>query len=228
LYATGKPVVLVVITGQPLTINWADRFVPAILDAGFPGPQGGKAIADVLFGDFNPGGRVSNTWIKSVGQIEFNFPFKPGSQAAQSSTADPNGYGKTRVNGALYPFGFGLSYTSFEYSSLVVTPATQNSQGNIEVSVNVTNTGKVKGDEVVQLYLKDVLSSVTTYESQLRGFERINLQPGEKRTVRFVLHPDDLAVLDKNMNWTVEPGEFEVWIGTSSTNIKLKKSFTIN
>jgi beta-glucosidase len=228
LYATGKPVVLVVITGQPLTINWADRFVPAILDAGFPGPQGGKAIADVLFGDYNPGGRVSNTWIKSVGQIEFNFPFKPGSQAAQSSTADPNGYGKTRVNGALYPFGFGLSYTSFEYSSLVVTPHTQNSQGNIEVSVNVTNTGKVKGDEVVQLYLKDVLSSVTTYESQLRGFERINLQPGEKRTVRFVLHPDDLAVLDKNMNWTVEPGEFEVWIGTSSTNIKLKKSFTIN
>jgi beta-glucosidase len=228
LYATGRPVVLVVITGQPLTINWADRFVPAIIDAGFPGPQGGKAIADVLFGDYNPGGRVSNTWIKSVGQIEFNFPFKPGSQAAQSSTADPNGYGKTRVNGALYPFGFGLSYTSFEYSSLVVTPATQNSQGNIEVSVNVTNTGKVRGDEVVQLYLKDVLSSVTTYESQLRGFERINLQPGEKRTVRFVLHPDDLAVLDKNMNWTVEPGEFEVWIGTSSTNIKLKRSFTIN
>jgi beta-glucosidase len=227
LYATGKPVVLVVITGQPLTINWADRFVPAIIDAGFPSPQGGKAIADVLFGDYNPAGRLSNTWIKSVGQIEFNFPFKPGSHAAQSSTADPNGFGKTRVNGALYPFGFGLSYTSFDYSNLVVTPQTEHSQGNIEVSVDVTNTGKLKGDEVVQLYLKDMLSSVTTYESLLRGFERINLQPGEKKTVRFVLHPDDLALLDKNMNWTVEPGEFEVWIGTSSADIKLKKSFTV-
>lgn len=227
LYATGKPVVLVVITGQPLTINWADRFIPSIIDAGFPGPQGGKAIADVLFGDYNPGGKLSNTWIKSVGQIEFNFPFKPGSQAAQSLTADPNGYGKTRVNGPLYPFGFGLSYTTFEYSNLVVTPETQNSQGDIEVSVDVKNTGKLKGDDVVQLYLKDVLSSVTTYESQLRGFERISLQPGETKTVKFTLHPDDLSLLDKNMNYTVEPGEFQVWIGSSSVDIKLKKSFTI-
>lgn len=227
LYATGKPVVLVVITGQPLTINWADRFIPSIIDAGFPGPQGGKAIADVLFGDYNPGGKLSNTWIKSVGQIEFNFPFKPGSQAAQSSTADPNGYGKTRVNGPLYPFGFGLSYTTFEYSNLVVTPETQNSQGDIEVSVDVKNTGKLKGEDVVQLYLKDVLSSVTTYESQLRGFERVSLQPGETKTVKFTLHPDDLSLLDRNMNYTVEPGEFQVWIGSSSVDIKLKKSFTI-
>jgi beta-glucosidase len=227
LYATGKPVVLVVITGQPLTINWADHFVPAIVDAGFPGPQGGKAIADVLFGDYNPGGKLSNTWIKSVGQIEFNFPFKPGSQASQSLTADPNGYGKTSVNGPLYPFGYGLSYTKFEYSNLVITPFTQNSQGNIEVAVDVTNTGARKGDDVVQLYLKDVLSSVTTYDSQLRGFERVALEPGEKKTVKFVLRPDDLALIDKNMNWTVEPGEFEVRIGSSSTDIKLKKSFTI-
>lgn len=227
LYATGKPVVLVVITGQPLTINWADRFIPAIVNAGFPGPQGGKAIADVLFGDYNPGGRLSTTWIKSVGQIEFNFPFKPGSQASQSLTSDPNGYGKTSVNGPLYPFGFGLSYTRFAYSNLIVTPETQNAQGNVEVSVELTNTGKVKGDEVVQLYVKDVLSSVTTYESQLRGFERINLQPGEKKTVKFTLHPDDLAIVDKNMNWTVEPGQFEIEIGSSSTDIRLKKSITI-
>jgi beta-glucosidase len=109
----------------------------------------------------------------------------------------------------------------------VVTPETQNSQGNIEVSVEVTNTGKVKGDEVVQLYLKDVLSSVTTYDSQLRGFERINLQPGEKKTVKFTLQPDALALLDKNMNWTVEPGQFEVRIGASSVDIQLKKGFTI-
>jgi beta-glucosidase len=227
LYATGKPVVLVVITGQPLTINWADRFIPAIINAGFPGPQGGKAIADVLFGDYNPGGRLPITWIKSVGQIEFNFPYKPGSQASQSLTPDPNGYGKTMVNGPLYPFGFGLSYTKFEYSNLVTDPEIQNSQGNIEVSVDVTNTGRMKGDEVVQLYLKDVVSSVTTYESQLRGFERVNLQPGEKKTVKFMLRPDDLAILDKNMNWVVVPGAFEIWIGSSSADIKLKKTITI-
>lgn len=227
LYATGKPVVLVVITGQPLTINWADRFVPAILQAGFPGPSGGKAIAEALFGQYNPGGKLSITWPKTTGQIEFNFPFKPGSQASQSLTADPNGYGKTSVNGPLYPFGFGLSYTTFQYSDLVVSPEIQNAQGNIEVSVDVTNTGNVKGDEVVQLYIRDVLSSVTTYVSQLRGFERISLQPGEKKTVKFTIHPDDLALLDKNMNWTVEPGQFEIWIGNSSVDIRLKKMFTI-
>ncbi|HEV2830991.1 MAG TPA: fibronectin type III-like domain-contianing protein, partial [Hanamia sp.] len=143
------------------------------------------------------------------------------------TTPGTDGYGKTSVNGPLYPFGFGLSYTTFEYSNLVVTPETQNSQGNIDVSVDVTNTGKVKGDEVVQLYLKDVLSSVTTYDSQLRGFERISLQPGEKKTVKFILQPDALALLDTNMNWTVEPGQFEVRIGASSVDIKLKKGFTI-
>lgn len=227
LYATGKPVVLVLITGQPLTINWANRYVPAVLQAGFPGPSGGKAIAETIFGDYNPGGKLSMTWPKSTGQIEFNFPFKPGSQSGQSLTEDPNGYGKTSVNGPLYPFGFGLSYTTFEYSNLVVTPETQNAQGDIEVSVDVTNTGKVKGDQVVQLYLKDILSSVTTYDSQLRGFERIGLVPGEKKTVKFVLEPDALALLDKNMNWTVEPGQFEVMIGASSVDIKLKKVFTI-
>jgi len=227
LYATGKPVVLVVITGQPLTINWANRFIPAIIHAGFPGPQGGQAIADVLFGDYNPGGKLTMTWPKTTGQIELNFPFKPGSHASQSTNEDPNGYGKTSVNGPLYHFGYGLSYTTFEYSNLVVSPETQNSQGDIEVSVDVKNTGRTKGDEVVQLYLKDVVSSVTTYESQLRGFERITLQPGENKTVKFILHPDDLALLDKNMNWTVEPGQFEVWIGTSSVDIKLKKTFTI-
>jgi beta-glucosidase len=226
LYATGKPVVLVLITGQPLTINWANRYVPAIINAGFPGPSGGKAIAEALFGDYNPGGKLTMTYPKSIGQIEFNFPFKPGSQADQP-TEGPNGYGKTSVNGALYPFGYGLSYTTFQYSNLVVTPEKQASQGNIEVSVDVTNSGKVKGDEVVQLYIKDVLSSVITYESQLRGFERINLQPGEKKTVKFTIHPSDLELLDKNMNWTVEPGKFEVWIGSSSTDIRLKKPFYI-
>jgi len=227
LYATGKPVVLVLITGQPLTINWADRYVPAILEAGFPGPSGGKAIAEALFGDYNPGGRLSITYPKTVGQIEFNFPFKPGSQADQPNGKDPNGGGKTRVNGPLYPFGFGLSYTNFEYSNLLVSPETQAINGNVEVSVDVRNSGKVKGDEVVQLYIKDVLSSVTTYESELRGFERIGLLPGEKKTVKFTISPDDLKLYNKNMDWVVEPGKFEVLIGSSSTDIKLKKDFTM-
>jgi beta-glucosidase len=226
LYATGKPVVLILINGQPLTINWADRYIPAILEAWFPGPSGGKAIAETLFGAYNPGGKLAMTFPKSTGQIELNFPFKPGSHANQPSEG-PNGYGKTRVNGPLYPFGFGLSYTSFEYSNLKVSPEVAASRATIEVSVDVANTGKVKGDEVVQLYVKDKVSSVTTYEMQLRGFERIGLEPGEKKTVRFKLQPDDLALLDINMNWVVEPGEFDIMIGSSSTDIRLKKTITI-
>jgi beta-glucosidase len=186
LQATGKPVVMVMINGQPLTINWENRYVPAILEAWFPGPESGKVIAETLFGDNNPGGKLPITFPKTVGQIEFNFPYKPGSQADQP-TSGPNGYGKTSVNGALYPFGYGLSYSTFEYKNLQVTPGKANNQADIKVSVDITNTGKVKGDEVVQLYLKDEVSSVTTYEFDLRGFERVKLAPGETKTVNFYL-----------------------------------------
>jgi beta-glucosidase len=226
LYATGKPVVLILINGQPLTINWADKYLPAILEAWFPGPSVGKVIAETLFGDYNPGGKLTVTFPKTVGQIPFNFPFKPGSQASQPGSG-PNGSGRTRVLGALYPFGFGLSYTSFEYKNLVVTPTKAHSGANIHVSVDVTNTGKREGDEVVQLYIHDEVSSVTTYESLLRGFERVHLLPGESKTVEFVLEPDDLALLDKNMNWTVEPGSFKVLIGASSEDIRLEHEFVI-
>lgn len=227
LHKTGKPVVLVLINGRPLTINWADRYVDAIIEAWFPSASGGStAVAEVLFGDYNPGGKLPITFPKTVGQIEFNFPYKPGSHADQPAEGN-NGYGKTRVNGLLYPFGHGLSYTTFEYSNLVASPEKQRQQGTIQVSVDVTNMGGVQGDEVVQLYLRDMVSSITTYETQLRGFERITLLPGETKTVHFVLEPDHLALLDKNMNWTVEPGEFEVLIGSSSADIRLKKSFFI-
>lgn len=226
LQATGKPVVMVMINGRPLTINWENKYVPAILEAWFPGPESGKVIAETLFGEYNPGGKLPVTFPKTVGQIEFNFPFKPASQADQP-VSGPNGYGKTSVNGALYPFGYGLSYTTFTYSNLKVSPEKAKDQADIFVTVEVTNTGKVKGDEVVQLYLKDKVSSVTTYEYCLRGFERITLAPGETKTLSFVLHPDDLALLDKNLNWTVEPGAFEVMIGSSSEDIKLRKEFVI-
>ncbi|MDO7742239.1 MAG: glycoside hydrolase family 3 C-terminal domain-containing protein, partial [Pedobacter sp.] len=226
LQATGKPVVIVLINGQPLTINWENKFVSGILEAWFPGGEGGKVIAEALFGEYNPGGKLPVTFPKTLGQIELNFPYKKGSHNGQPGDG-PNGYGNTAVVGALYPFGYGLSYTTFKYSNLKVSPAAQNDQGDITVTLDISNSGKVKGDEVVQLYLKDMVSSVTTYEPVLRGFERITLAPGETSAVSFILHPDDLAILDKDMNWTVEPGTFKVMVGSSSEDIRLSKDFTI-
>jgi beta-glucosidase len=225
LYETGKPIILVLINGRPLTINWPNKFIPSIIEAWFPGVDGGTAIAETIFGDYNPGGKLPVTFPKSVGQLEYNFPFKPGAHAGQPGDG-PNGFGKTNVYGSLYPFGFGLSYTTFNYSNLAVTPQ-QNRNGNIAVSVDVTNTGKYKGDEVVQLYFKDEVSSVTVYETQLRGFERIALNAGETKTVQFVLKPDDIKLLNKQMKWVVEPGTFEVLIGSSSEDIRAKKKFII-
>ncbi len=226
LYATGKPVVVVLINGRPLTINWANKYIPAILEAWYPGIDCGNTIAETLFGDYNPGGKLAMTFPKSVGQLEYNFPFKPGSHAGQPGDG-PNGFGKTNVYGALYPFGFGLSYTTFAYKNITLSADTIKINGNVSVSVDVTNTGKYKGDEVVQLYMKDETSSVTVYESQLRGFERINLNPGETKTVTFTLHPDDFKLLDKKMKWIVEPGSFELMIGSSSEDIRAKKKLYI-
>lgn len=223
LYATGKPVVLVLINGQPLTINWADKYIPSILETWFPSCQGGTVIAETLFGDYNPGGKLTVTFPKSVGQIELNFPFKPGSHGSQPGFG-PNGSGSTRVLGELYPFGHGLSYTSFEYSDMNVSPLEQGTQGNYTITFNITNTGKSQGDEVVQLYVRDKYSSVIAYDSVLRGFERVSLNPGETKQVTFELTPEDLQLLDRNMQWTVEPGEFEFMIGASSKDIKLRKT----
>lgn len=226
LYATGKPVVVVLINGQPLTINWVNKYIPAILEAWCPGEDGGNAIAATLFGDYNPGGKLPVTFPKSVGQIELSFPFKPGSHAGQPGDG-PNGFGKTNVYGVLYPFGYGLSYTTFQYSNLKVTPEKQNGKSNIQVSVDVENTGSKEGDEVVQLYFKDEVSSVTVYETQLRGFERTTLKPGEKKTIQFTLLPRDIALLDKQMKYVVEPGVFEILIGSSSEDIRVRKKFTV-
>lgn len=225
LHATGKPVVLVLVNGQPLTINWADAHIPAILESWFPCCEGGTVIAETLFGEHNPGGKLTVTFPKTVGQIELNFPFKPGSHGSQPVWG-PNGSGRTRVLGELYPFGYGLSYTTFSYDNLQVSPLQQSTQGDYTVCVDVTNTGTRTGDEVVQLYVHDCLSSVITYESQLRGFERITLQPGETRRVTFTLTPEDLQLLDRNMQWNVEPGNFEIRIGSSSQDIRLKQTVT--
>lgn len=223
LHATGKPVVLVLINGQPLTINWADKHIPSILETWFPSCQGGTVIAETLFGDHTPGGKLTVTFPKSIGQIELNFPFKPGSHGTQPQSG-PNGSGSTRVLGELYPFGHGLSYTSFKYSDMTVTPLEQATQGNYTITFNITNTGKRQGDEIVQLYVRDKYSSVVAYDSVLRGFERVSLNPGETKQITFELTPEDLQLLDRNMRWTVEPGEFELMIGASSKDIKLRKT----
>src|SRR6266478_3378400 len=220
VYAAGKPVVVVLLNGRPMSINWVNKYVPGVLEAWFPGAQGGPAIADVLFGDYIPGGKLTITFPKTVGQIPYNFPTKPNAQWEGE---------KTRVNGALYYFGHGLSYTTFAYSNLNIRPLTVlNLAGFAElVSVEVKNTGPRDGDEVVQLYTRDLVSSVTTYEKNLRGFERVHLKAGETRTVTFTLTAPDLALWDRNMHFVVEPGKFRVMIGSSSTDIRLTGEFEV-
>ncbi len=220
IQATGKPVILILINGRPLSINWADKFVPAILEAWYPGSKGGTALADILFGDYNPGGKLTVTFPKSVGQIPFNFPCKPSSQVDGGQNMGPDG-NMTRVNGALYPFGYGLSYTTFEYSDLEISPKVITPNERVQVSLKVTNTGKRAGDEVVQLYTRDVISSVTTHEKNLAGFERIHLRPGETQTVTFTLDRKHLELLNADIKWVVEPGEFSIMAGASSEDIRL-------
>lgn len=215
--ATGTPVVLLLVDGRAATINWAARYVPGIVHAWFPGEFMGQAVARVLFGEYNPGGKLAVTFPKTVGQVPFAFPFKPGS--------DSKGF--VRVDGALYPFGHGLSYTTFAYSDLRIDNPVIGVQGSVRLSCRVKNTGGVAGDEVVQLYLRDEVSSVTTYVKVLRGFERIHLKPGEEKEVSFVLTPQDLGLWNRDNRFVVEPGGFTVMVGSSSEDIRLKGRFEV-
>lgn len=217
VYATGTPVVLVMVDGRASSINWADRFIPSIIHAWFPGEYMGDAIAEVLWGEYNPGGKLSVTFPKSVGQIPFAFPMKPGS--------DTNG--NVRVSHSLYPFGYGLSYTTFEYNNIMLDKTEIDSSEDVTVSVDVTNVGDRRGDEVVQLYLRDDVSSVTTYEKVLRGFERVSLAPGETRTVSFKLTPKDLSLYDRCNQFVVEPGLFTIMVGASSEDIRKSEKLTV-
>ena len=209
LKKTGKPLVVVYIEGRPLNKNWADENANALLTAYYPGEQGGSAIADVLFGDYNPAGRLPVSVPRHVGQLPvyYNKPV-PAAHDYVEMSAQP-----------LYPFGFGLSYTTFEYSDLTIE--------GLDATFKVTNTGKCKGDEVVQLYLNQGLSSVVQPERQLKAFKRITLEPGETRTVTLHLDYDDLAIVDANMKWTVEPGSYQILIGPSSDDTRLKGRITI-
>jgi beta-glucosidase len=216
--ATGQPVVVVLIGTQPMTINWIDKYIDGIIYAGYPGVKGGIAIADILFGDYNPGGKLTLTFPKSVGQLPLNFPSKPGAQTDEGEHA--------KIKGLLYPFGFGLSYTSFGYNNLKISTG-KTASDPIAVTVDVTNTGKLAGDEVVQCYIRDVLSSVTTYEKLLKGFERVHLQAGETKTISFTIPRDELKLYNREMKFVLEPGEFSVMVGSSSNDIRQKGSFYI-
>lgn len=226
IQATGKPVVLILINGRPLSVNWADRFVPAILEAWYPGSKGGTALADILFGDYNPSGKLTVTFPKTVGQIPFNFPCKPSSQIDGGKNPGPDG-NMSRINGALYPFGYGLSYTTFKYSDLDISPKVITPNESATVRLKVTNTGKRAGDEVVQLYIRDVVSSIITYEKNLAGFERVHLEPDETKELSFTIDRKHLELPDADMKWIVEPGDFVLMAGASSEDIRLNGTLTV-
>jgi beta-glucosidase len=203
---TGKPVVLVLENGRPLTIDWARQHVPAILEAWYPGEFGGKAVAETLFGENNPGGKLTITFPRSVGQIPDFY------------NADPSRIRKY-IDGSgepLFPFGFGLSYTTFRYDRLAVQAPAAGSHGDIRVTFDVTNTGDRAGDEVAQMYVRENVSSVETPERALKGFSRIHLQPSETRTVTFLVPQRQLAVWNAEKKWTVEEGLYTFWVGGSS------------
>ncbi len=202
IYNTGKPVILVLLNGSALSINWADSHIPAILEAWYPGQAGGTAVAEALFGLTNPGGRLPVTFYQSSSDLPPFDDYSMENRTYRYFSGRP-----------LYSFGYGLSYTTFTYRNLQVKPVDVKSGDPVSVQVEVENTGRVEGDEVVQLYLKDVQASLPVPRLQLQGFSRIHLQPGEKRTLQFSLTGDQMSFADESGNWVLEPGEFQLWVG---------------
>ncbi len=229
LLKTGKPVVLVLFTGRPLILNWEQEHVPAILNVWFGGSEAGPAIGDVLFGAVNPGGKLTMTFPKSVGQIPLYYahkntgrPLKEGKwfEKFRSNYLDVD-------NDALYPFGYGLSYTTFRFSDITLNRSSIGMDNELVASVTVTNTGDRAGSEVVQLYIRDLVGSVTRPVKELKGFEKIYLQPNESRTVRFTIAPEMLKFYNADLKFVAEPGDFDVMIGPDSRNVKTAR-FTLH
>jgi beta-glucosidase len=215
--ATGKPVVVVLENGRPLTIGWAKQHIPAILEAWYPGEFGGQAIAETLFGENNPAGRLTITFPRSTGQLPDFYNFDP---SRIHKYVDDDG-------SPLFPFGFGLSYTTFRYDHLVAKPPASGSKSSIQITVDVTNTGTREGDEVAQLYVREDVSSVETPDRSLAGFSRIRLKPNKTKTVTFQVPPEQLAVWSAQNRWSVEPGNYTVWVGGSS-QAALTTNFSLN
>jgi len=209
----GKPVIVFLLHGRPNSINYIAQNVPAILDGWYLGQEGGTAVADVLFGDANPGGKLPITVPRTVGQLPDYYYQKPSAKREYlGTTTEP-----------LFPFGWGLSYTAFKYSNLRLSQDTIGTNGNVNVAVDVTNTGQRQGDEVVQLYIHDEVSSVTRPVKELRGFQRVSLKPGETKTVELPLSFDELSFLDKDMHRVVEPGSFDIMVGGNSSELMKTK-----
>ncbi|WP_347841079.1 glycoside hydrolase family 3 C-terminal domain-containing protein [uncultured Draconibacterium sp.] len=198
---TGKPVILVLLNGSALAVNWADENLDAIITAGYPGQEGGSAVADVLFGDYNPAGRLPVTYYKSVKQLPPFEEYNMEERTYKYFSGEP-----------LYPFGYGLSYTSFEYSDLKVAKKAKAGSA-VEITAKVTNTGNLRGEEVVQLYLKDVIASTPRPKYQLEGFQRITLESGQTKTVKFVLEPRQFSIIGDEDKRVIEPGDFTIYIG---------------
>lgn len=225
VHATGTPTIAVLINGRPLSIPWAAKNVPAILEVWMCGEEGGNAIADVLFGDYNPCGRLPVTVPRHVGQLPVYYNYMPSKKYWFF-----DGWNKPYADMSpfpLYEFGFGLSYTSFEYSNLQINPKEIGPAGEVYISLDVKNTGKREGNEVVQLYINDVVSSVTTPVKELKGFEKIKLAAGEQKTIRFKLTHEHLFLFNRHLDPVVEPGMFSVMIGSSSEDIRLTGEFEV-
>ena len=218
IYRTGKPVIVVLENGRPLTINWVAKHIPSIVEAWYYGEKGGLAVANVLLGKVNPSGRLPITFPRSVGEVPFYYDHKPSS--THRYVDEPN-------RKPLFPFGFGLSYTTFKYSDLQISPSKIPVNGKTIVSVTVKNTGKVKGTEVVELYVRNELSSVTTPVLALKGFSRVMLNPGESKVVHFQLGPEQLSLWNREMKHVVEPGRFKIMIGSSSADIRQQGSLLV-
>ncbi len=221
LLKTGKPVVLVLFTGRPLTLSWEDQHVPAILNVWFGGTETGKAVADVLFGDVNPSGKLPATFPQNVGQIPLYYAHKNTGRPLAEGTW----FQKFRSNyldvsnEPLYPFGFGLSYSKFDYSGLKLSHPELNSEGKLEVQVDVTNSGNYDGEEVVQLYIRDMVGSVTRPVKELKNFQKVFLKKGESKKVKFTITVEDLKFYDQQLKYIAEPGDFKVFIGGNSRDV---------
>ncbi len=225
LLATGKPVVLVLFTGRPLTLTWEDAHVPAILNVWFGGTETGKAVADVLFGDVVPSGKITATFPRNVGQIPIYYAHK-NTGRPYGNSGDFEKFKSNYLdvsNSPLYPFGYGLSYTTFSYSDIRLDRNTIDEKGTLQASIDITNTGNYDAEETVQLYIQDVVASVTRPVKELKGFQKIFLKKGEQKTVKFKINVDDLKFFDNSLKYIAEPGNFKVYIGPNSRDVKEKE-----
>jgi beta-glucosidase len=229
LYKTGKPVILVLVHGRPWSINWEKENIPAILEAWYPGEKGGTAIANILFGKVNPSGRLTVSIPQSTGHIPVYYNMVNSNKGFYHNPGTPDKPGQDYVfssTAPLFPFGYGLSYTSFGYSNLKVSAEQFTKDQKVEVSVDVKNTGSLAGKEVVQMYLGNKVNSVSTPIMALKGFNKISLEPGEVKTVKFTIGKDDISIWNAQMKYLTEPGSFDVMIGRSAEDVVLKKTIT--